>query len=98
MKENLLKNYKSPSSIFNHTQYEFFPFIVYSTHQISLYVLTYNADWLSDEAQPSAESHILGATAGRPKPDNVLDTEEHHQAYFHPKQRFVGKVAVLIDG
>lgn len=58
---------------------------------------TYDTYRFPDEAQPSAKAHVLGAAAGRPQSYDVLDAEEKDQADFHPEQRLVGEIAVLID-
>lgn len=68
------------------------------THLVLSTSHTYDAYRLADETQSPAESHVLGTTAGRPQSDYVLDTEEYHQADFHPEECLVGEITVLIDG
>lgn len=58
---------------------------------------TYYTDRFSDKSQSPTEAHILGTTSGGPQADDVLDAEEDDQTDFHPEQRFVRKVAVLVD-
>lgn len=59
---------------------------------------TYDTYRFADEAQPSAKAHVLGTAAGRPQSNDVLDAKKKYQANFHPEQRLVGEIAVLIDG
>ena len=59
--------------------------------------LTNNTDWFSDEFEPSEEANVLGPTAGRPQPYDVLDAEEAHQDDLHVKEGLVGEAGVLLD-